>query len=78
MYTRCFELGMSSESTWELLVQERIRELEASTARLRETEQRLAAELDTLQRLQQVATQIISVDAAGALFEQFLDAVSGN
>jgi len=40
---------------------------------LRESEQSLAAELDTAQRLQQVSTQLIQADRIEALYEQILD-----
>jgi PAS domain S-box-containing protein len=42
-------------------------------AALRERERRLAAELDTVQRLQQVSTQLIGADGIDALYGQILD-----
>jgi PAS domain S-box-containing protein len=57
-----------------LPVHDRTRELEASNAALRLSEQRLEAELDAAERLHRVATQLINSHGTEALFEQILDA----
>jgi hypothetical protein len=56
------------------LVRQRTRELEASNAALRQSELRFAVELDAAERLQRVATQLITAQGIEALFEQILDA----
>ena len=66
--------GMSPESELESLLRQRTRELEASNAALRESELWFAKELDTAERLQQVATQLITIQGTEALLEQILDA----
>ena len=58
---------MKSESE---RLRERIRELEVANEALRQREQMLSAELETLQ---QVATQLISAHGIQALYEQILD-----
>jgi hypothetical protein len=55
------------------LFQERTLELEAANEALRQTEQALAIELDTTERLQHVATQLVTARGTGALYEQILD-----
>jgi signal transduction histidine kinase len=55
-------------------VREQTRELEAAKEAHRQSEQMLAMELDTAQRLQHVATELINAHGTEALYEQILDA----
>ena len=64
---------MEPESELERLVLEQSRALEAANAALRQSEHILAAELDAAQRLQHIATQLISADGIEALHDQILD-----
>jgi signal transduction histidine kinase/CheY-like chemotaxis protein len=64
------EFGMSPESELEHLVQ-RTGDLEASIAALRQVS---ATELDAAERLQRVATQLITAQDSGAVFDQIVDA----
>ena len=61
------------ESGVERVGRERTRELEAAHEALRRSEQLLALEVETAQRLQQVATQLITAQGTQALYEQILD-----
>jgi PAS domain S-box-containing protein len=65
---------MTSELDLERLVRERTHELEVANNAWQKSEQLLAAELDSATRLQQVATQLITVQGTEALYEQILDA----
>ena len=51
----------------------RVRELEEANALLRQSEQRLAAELVAAQRLQQVSAHLLQADDIGVLYAQILD-----
>src|SRR5215468_3598342 len=57
----------------ERLVEERTRELAAANEARRQSEQMIAMELDAAQRLQHVATQLITARGAEELYEQILD-----
>jgi PAS domain S-box-containing protein len=65
---------MSPESDLERLVRQQTLELEALRTALRQNELRFAAELGAAERLQQVATQLITARGTQALFEEILDA----
>jgi PAS domain S-box-containing protein len=65
---------MGPESELESLVRQRTRELEASNAALRQSELRFAKELDAAERLQRVATQLITAQGSEELLQQILDA----
>jgi len=62
------------ESELQRSVRELTRELEAAREACRQSEQILAMELDAAQRLQRVATQLISAQGTAELYEQILDA----
>ena len=55
------------------LLQERTSELEAANEARRQSEHMLTTELDAAQRLQSVATQLITAQGTEALYEQILD-----
>jgi PAS domain S-box-containing protein len=63
------------EPELERRVRERTLELENSNEALRRSQQVLATELDTAQRLQHVATRLINARETGTLYEQILDTV---
>ena len=65
---------MDGELELERLGRDRTGALEAANAALRQSERRLQAELDTTERLQRVATQLIPAQGTKALFDQILDA----
>jgi PAS domain S-box-containing protein len=54
-----------------------MREMQAASAATQRSENRLDAELDATERLQQVATQLINARGEEALYEQVLDAARG-
>jgi PAS domain S-box-containing protein len=66
---------MPSDSELQLLIHDRIQELEAANAALRQSEQSLATELAVCTWIHGVATQLITAQGKEALFEQILDAV---
>ena len=55
------------------LLQEHTRALESANEALRQNQQKLAAELDAAERLQNVATQLIRTRGTTELYEQILD-----
>ena len=63
------------EPELERQVRERTLELQNANEALRRSQQVLATELDTAQRLQHVATLLINARETGTLYEQILDTV---
>jgi PAS domain-containing protein len=61
------------ESELERRVAERTRELQKANEALQQSQQMFAGELDIAQRLQHVATELISARGTQALYEQILD-----
>src|SRR5262249_3017164 len=68
-----FSIDHNMESGVERVGRERARELEAANEALCRSEQLLAVEVEAAQRLQQVATQLITAEGTQALYEQILD-----
>jgi two-component system, cell cycle sensor histidine kinase and response regulator CckA len=64
---------MQSELELKRLVEERTRELEAANEALRKSQQVLAREIDAAERLQQVATQLMTAQGTEVLYDQVLD-----
>ena len=67
-------MASRSQSELERLVQEQSRALQAERAARRRSEQMLAEERESAERLQHVATQLINVQGVEVLYEQILDA----
>jgi PAS domain S-box-containing protein len=62
------------KSQMDQTMRERTRELVAALEQLHSIDQRLSLEVEAAQRLQQVATQLITAQGTQALYEQILDA----
>lgn len=67
--------GRTVDSDTHRPVQEESQSLEAATVALRHSQQMLASERESVERLQQVATKLISAQGMEALYEEILDAL---
>src|SRR5205823_4175300 len=69
----CAIMAYSSKQNGERSVEREGKELEAAHEAIRHSEELLANEVEAAWRLHQLATQLITAQGSGALFEQILD-----